>query len=82
VHDTIEFEKRGIPATVIITQAFTNAALFQFRAKGMEGHPYVELPHPISNLTPEKMRTLTRGYVEQVVQQLTSAHVESHNCRQ
>lgn len=71
VHDTIEFEKRGIPATVIITEAFKNAALFQFRAKGMEGHPYVELPHPISNLTPEAMRAVTQGYVEQVVQHLT-----------
>jgi hypothetical protein len=70
VHDTVEFEKRGIPAAVIITQAFKNAAMFQFRAKGMEGHPYVELPHPISNLTPEAMRMLMQGYTEQVVQQL------------
>ncbi len=71
VHDTIEFEKRGIPATVIITQAFKNAAVFQFRAKGMDEHPYVELPHPISNLTPDDMREITRRCVEQVVRQLT-----------
>jgi hypothetical protein len=70
VHDTVEFEKRGIPAAVIITQAFKNAAMFQFRAKGMAGHPYVELPHPISNLTPEAMRMVMQGYMEQVVQQL------------
>ena len=70
VHDTIAFEKRGIPATTIITQAFTNAAMFQFRAKGMAGHPYVELPHPISNLTPDEMRCLTRRYVDDVVRQL------------
>ena len=55
VHDTIEFEKRGIPATVIITQAFKNAAVFQFKGKGMDGHPYIEMPHPISNLKPEEM---------------------------
>jgi hypothetical protein len=73
VHDTVELEKRGIPAAVIITRAFTNAAVFQFHAKGMEGHPYVELPHPISNLTPEAMRTVARGYVEQVIQQLISS---------
>ncbi len=70
VHDTVEFEKRGIPAAVIITQAFINAAVFQFRAKGMEGHPYVELPHPISNLTPAGMRTVTQQYVEQLARQL------------
>lgn len=72
VHDTIEFEKRGIPATVIITQAFRNAAVFQFKGKGMEGHPYVELPHPISNLKPEEMRALTLGFVDQAVKQITA----------
>ena len=72
VHDTIEFEKRGIPATVVITQAFKNACVFQFRGKGMEGHPYIELPHPISNLKPDEMRTLTEKCVDQVVRQLTA----------
>jgi hypothetical protein len=72
VHDTIEFEKRGIPATVIITQAFRNAAVFQFKGKGMEGHPYVELPHPISNLKPEEMRALTLSFVDQAVKQITA----------
>ena len=70
VHDTIEFEKRGVPATVIITQAFRNAAVFQFRAKGMDGHPYIELPHPISNLKPEEMRQVTLRHVDQLVKQL------------
>jgi len=72
VHDTVEFEKRGIPATVVITAAFRNAAEFQFRGRGMEGHPYIELPHPISNLKPEDMRALTLRYVEQVLHQLTA----------
>lgn len=72
VHDTIEFEKRGIPATVIITQAFTNACVFQFKGKGMEGHPYIELPHPISNLTAEEMRATTLTHVDEIVRQLTA----------
>ena len=72
VHDTIELEKRGIPATVVITQAFTNACVFQFKGKGMEGHPYVELPHPISNLKPDEMEQLTLRYADQVARQLTA----------
>jgi hypothetical protein len=72
VHDTVEFEKRGIPATVVITQAFRNAAEFQFRGKGMEGHPYVELPHPISNLKPDEMRDLTLRHIDEIVRQLTA----------
>ena len=70
VHDTIEFEKRGIPAAVIITQAFRNAALFQFKSKGMEGHATVEMPHPVSNLSAEEMRALTLTFVDQVARQL------------
>ena len=72
VHDTVEFEKRGIPATVVITQAFTNACVFQFKGKGMEGHPYIELPHPISNLQASEMREITLRYVDQAVRQLTA----------
>ena len=72
VHDTIELERRGIPTTVIITAAFRNACVFQFRAKGMDGHAYVELPHPISNFPPDRMRELTLGYVETAVRQITA----------
>ena len=72
VHDTVEFEKRGIPATTIITQAFRNAAVFQFRAKGMPGHAYIELPHPISNLTVAEMREVTMSCVDPLARQLTA----------
>ena len=72
VHDTVEFEKRGIPATMFLTQVFKNAAVYQFRSKGMDGHPYIELPHPVSNLTAEEMRALTLRLVDQFVRQLTA----------
>jgi len=72
VHDTVEFEKRGIPATMFLTEAFKNAAVYQFRGKGMDGHPFIELPHPVSNLTPDEMRALTLRYVDQMVRQLTA----------
>jgi hypothetical protein len=72
VHDTIEFEKRGIPATMILTGVFKNAAVHQFRSKGFDGHPFVELPHPISNLTPDQMKALTLRYVDEVVRYLTT----------
>lgn len=72
VHDTIEFEKRGVPATVITTAAFRSVAEFQFRAKGMDQHPYVELPHPISNLKPDEMREVALRFVDELVSQLTA----------
>jgi hypothetical protein len=71
VHDTVEFEKRGIPATMILTSVFTNAAIHQFRTRGLDGHPFVELPHPISNLTSEQMRELMLRYTDELVRYLT-----------
>jgi hypothetical protein len=38
----------------------------------MPGHPYVVLPHPISNLSTADMRMLTQRYVEHVVRHLTA----------
>ena len=72
VHDTVELERRGIPAAVVITQAFTRAAVFQFRTKGMDGHPYIELPHPISNLTPDEIRAVTLEKIDALVMQLSA----------
>ena len=72
MHDTVEFEKRGIPATMILTSVFKNAAIHQFRARGFEGHPFIELPHPISNLTAEQMRQVALRYVDEIVRNLTT----------
>jgi hypothetical protein len=72
VHDTVEFEKRGIPATMVLTSVFTNAAIHQFKVRGLDGHPFVELPHPISNLTPEQMRDVTLRHVDEMVRYLTT----------
>ena len=72
VHDTVEFEKRGIPATMFLTGVFKNAAVHQFRSEGMDGHPFVELPHPISNLTREQMREVTLRQVDEMVRYLTT----------
>ena len=57
---------------MFLTQAFRNAAIYQFRSKGMEGHPFIEMPHPVSNLTHDEMRALTLKYVDQLVRQLTA----------
>ena len=72
VHDTVEFAKRGIPATLFITQIFKNSAVSQFRNKGMEGHALIELPHPVSNLTAYQMREVTRRFLPDMVRQLTA----------
>ena len=36
VHDTVEFEKRGIPATMFLTQVFKNVALAKVATSAVE----------------------------------------------
>lgn len=72
VHNAVEFEKRGIPATVIITSAFRNALEVQFKDKGMPGHPCVELPHPTYYLSREDLSAIVRQHVDEAVRQLTA----------
>ena len=57
---------------MFLTQVFRNTATYQFRNQGMDGHPFIELPHPVSNLDREQMRALTLRYLDQMVRQLTS----------
>lgn len=72
VHNAIEFEKRGIPATVIITSAFRSSLELQFKGMGMPGHPCIEVPHPVHYHNREKMRAIAKQYVDEAVKQLSS----------
>ena len=38
----------------------------------MEGHPYVQLPHPVSNLNPDEMRSTALKFVDEVAGHLHS----------
>ena len=49
--DAIDFEKRGIPAAVIITEPFVPTAEAMAQLAGMPGYPYATVPHPFGSLT-------------------------------
>jgi hypothetical protein len=51
VLDAITFERRGIPAAVVITEPFVPTAEAMARLAGMPGYPYAVLPHPVGSLT-------------------------------
>jgi hypothetical protein len=73
VHTSVEFEKRGIAATVIITSAFRNALEQQFKGKGMPGHPCIELPHPVYYLSREQLTQIACEHIDEVIAQLTGS---------
>ena len=50
--DAISFEKRGIPAAVVITEPFVATAAAMARLAGMPGYPVAVIPHPVGSLGP------------------------------
>jgi hypothetical protein len=66
VLDAIEFEKRGIPAAVVITEPFVPTADAMGRLAGMPGYPYVVLPHPVGSLGPEEVAERADRIVERI----------------
>ena len=53
--DAIFFEKRGIPAAVIITEPFIPTALTIAELAAMPGYPHAVIPHPVGSLSPAEV---------------------------
>ena len=54
--DAIFFEKRGIPASVLITEPFIPTAVGIAELAGMPGYPHVVIPHPVGSLSAAEVR--------------------------
>ena len=53
--DAISFEKRGIPAAVVITEPFIATAEAMAQLAGMPGYPVAVIPHPVGSLGPAEI---------------------------
>jgi hypothetical protein len=56
VLDAIFFEKRGIPASVIITEPFVPTAVGIAELAGISGYPHAVIPHPVGSLSTAEVR--------------------------
>ena len=54
--DAISFEKRGIPAVVIVTEPFIPTAFAMAALAGLPGYPHAVIPHPVGSLSPLEIR--------------------------
>jgi hypothetical protein len=55
VLDAISFEKRGVPAAVLITEPFVPTAAAMARLAGLPDYPTAVIPHPVGSLTPAEV---------------------------
>ena len=64
--DAITFEKRGVPAAVVITAPFIPTAEAMARLAGMPGYLYAVAPHPFGSLTPAEVAERAEQLVERI----------------
>ena len=68
--DGILFEKHGIPTASIITDVFEATGRAMAQAWGVPHYKFLQMPHPIANLTEAELDQRARTMVPQVVQLL------------
>lgn len=73
VADGIAFERRGIPAAVVCSDAFAVTADAMAELKGASGYRYTTTAHPVAVLTADEIRKRAEEALPDVVAVLTGA---------
>ena len=68
--DSIVFEQHGIPSASIITHLFRATGKAMARTWGLPEFRFLEMPHPIANLTAEELDQRAAAIVPEVVRLL------------
>ena len=72
MHDIVGLEGLGIPAVMIASDQFVQAAEIQARALGADPARIFD-PHPIPDRTDDEMRALADAAVDEVLAAITAA---------
>lgn len=70
MHDAIQLERLGVPATVVITDPFASLVDAFAATLGMPGYPAVVLPHPVSSEDDATLQQLARAATPEVARLL------------
>ena len=73
--DGILFEKQGVPAASIVTDAFMVTGRAMAKAWGLVNYRFLNMPHPIANLTEEELDQRAREIAPKVAQLLLEGQV-------
>jgi hypothetical protein len=73
LHDAITFERLGLPAALVITEAFTRLAASFAARLGAPGYQAVTVSHPIASASETQLRDIARAAACVVHGHLTQA---------
>ena len=68
--DSIVFEQHGVPSASIITDIFKATGKAMARTWGVPDFRFIEMPHPIANLTDAELDQRAAAIVPEVVKLL------------
>jgi hypothetical protein len=72
----MELDRRGVPAAVIVTDAFVTTARAQAAIAGAPAYPFAVVAHPIGSLTPAELGQRAAAALPQVVRIVTGRSLE------
>jgi hypothetical protein len=73
VADGINFERAGLPAAVVLTDAFDITGRAMAQVQGDADYEWVETEHPMAVLTEDQVRERARTLLPEIVGRLTTA---------
>jgi len=72
LHDGSTLDTNGVPALIVVSTAFEQAADVQSKALGYDP-TIVWVPHPIQDRTDEEMRALADRTFDEIVTRMTAS---------
>lgn len=71
MHDTVDFEQRGVPAVFVASAPFVDGAQTQAASLGMPTVARVFTPHPVQDRTDDEMRAYAELVFGEIIAALT-----------
>ena len=71
MHDGSSFDTSGVPALIVVSTAFVQAADIQAKALGYEP-VIVWVPHPIQDRTDAELRAIADNVFDEIVTKMTA----------
>ena len=65
--DAILLERAGVPAVAVVTEPFRATGEAMAASWGVPGYRFLDVPHPIANLSDKELDERAEGLVEPVL---------------
>lgn len=76
VADGINFEKAGLPAAVVLTDAFDTTGRTMAKLQGDQDYEWITTEHPVASLTEDQVRQRAHQLLPSIVHTLTASSVD------